>query len=185
MHVTNAALLVAGLIPFATFSWAIKGHFRSDGGTPSGMKWTSAISLAFFAWFVWRLFGINVAAAWPLALALFIGSMIVFGWTIQSTRQDRPTLAFTEDLPSFLLHQGPYRYVRHPFYLSYLMFWVGTAVATPGVLPWLVPVLMLAIYLHAAKREEQKFERSELAAAYNAYRVKAGMFLPRPASLLT
>ncbi len=185
MHIVNAALLVGGVIPFATFSWAVRGHFRPHGETPTGMKWTSAVSLAFFAWFVWRLFGPSIAAAWPVALALFIGSMMVFGWAVRSTQKDRPTLAFTEDAPSFLLHDGPYRYVRHPFYLSYLMFWLGTALATTGVWPWLVPLLMLAIYAHAAKREEQKFARSDLAAAYRAYCVKAGMFLPRPSSLLT
>jgi protein-S-isoprenylcysteine O-methyltransferase Ste14 len=92
--------------------------------------------------------------------------------------------AFSDDTPQFLLRHGPYRYVRHPFYASYLLFWVGTAVTTAGWLPWLVPFGMLLLYARAATGEEQKFARSDLAQAYETYRQNTGMFLPRLRGLI-
>lgn len=184
MHAIIIAVVgLFGFTCFAAFSWGVKGHFRSTGAMPPGMKLTSTLSLAGFAWFLWHLTA-GVTDAWPMTLALFVGSLCVFSWAIQSTRRTPPTLAFDTDQPSFLLHHGPYRFVRHPFYLAYLMFWIGTAAMAQSLLAWAAPVVMAALYFHAATREEQKFAMSELGAAYAAYRAQAGMFLPRPSTLL-
>jgi protein-S-isoprenylcysteine O-methyltransferase Ste14 len=174
---------IFGFACFAAFSWGVKGHFRSTGAMPPGMKLTSALSMAGFAWFLWHLTA-GVSYAWPVTLALFSGALCIFFWAILATRHTPPTLAFDTDQPSFLLHHGPYRFVRHPFYLAYLMFWVGTAAAAQTLLAWAAPVIMTALYFHAATREEQKFATSDLSAAYAAYRSQAGMFLPRPSALL-
>jgi protein-S-isoprenylcysteine O-methyltransferase Ste14 len=174
---------LAGLACFSAFSWGVKAHFRQTGEMPFGMKLTSGISLVGFAWFGWHLIS-GVSEAWPLVLALFAGSLSVFVWAIKATRRTPPTLAFDTDAPSFLLHHGPYRFVRHPFYLSYLMFWIGTAAIAHGLLPWAAPALMAALYFDAATREERKFAMSELSSAYAAYRAQAGMFLPRASTLL-
>jgi protein-S-isoprenylcysteine O-methyltransferase Ste14 len=178
-----ATVALAGCTCFGAFSWGIRGHFRSTGAMPRGMQLTSLLSFAGFLWFLWHLTA-GVGAAWPVALVLFAGALAVFGWAVRSTRNTPPTLAFDNDKPSFLLHEGPYRFVRHPFYLAYLMFWVATAAVAHGLLAWAMPTLMAALYFHAATREEQKFALSELNAAYAAYRARAGMFLPRPAALL-
>lgn len=174
---------LAGFVCFAAFSWGVKGHFRSTGAMPLGMRVTSAISLGGFVWFLWHLRA-GASGNWPVALALFAGGLGVFAWAIQATRRTPPTLAFDTDQPSFLLHHGPYQYVRHPFYLAYLMFWIGTAAAAQTQLAWAAPALMAALYFNAATREERKFATSELAGAYAAYRAKAGMFLPRASALL-
>jgi protein-S-isoprenylcysteine O-methyltransferase Ste14 len=36
------------------------------------------------------------------------------------------------------------------------------------------------LYWHAGRAEEREFVRSELAADYEAYRRRTGMFLPNP-----
>jgi protein-S-isoprenylcysteine O-methyltransferase Ste14 len=169
---------ILGLICFAAFSWGVKGHFRQTGAMPAGMKLTSALSLLGFAWFLYHLTA-GAAAGWPVALILFAGALAVFTWAIKATRKTPPTLAFDTDQPSFLLHQGPYRYVRHPFYLAYIMFWIATALAAHTLLAWAAPAIMTSLYIHAATREERKFAMSELSAAYATYRTQAGMFLPR------
>jgi len=74
---------------------------------------------------------------------------------------------------------GPYRYVRHPFYLSYSLFWLAGAVAVP-YWPMIVGSLgMLTLYYRAAAQEEQTIARSGLSAEYEAYKRTTGMFLPR------
>jgi protein-S-isoprenylcysteine O-methyltransferase Ste14 len=180
-HIISAssALFILGFVCFAAFSWGVKGHFRRTGRIPAGTILISLLTVSGFGWFTFNLAATQVGAGWPAACLLFAGALALFAWTIKATRRTPPTLAFDTDEPSFLLRHGPYQYVRHPFYLSYLMFWTGTAVAFTGLLPWLAPAVMLAVYRIAAGREEQKFAGSKLGAAYDAYRRQAGMFFPR------
>ncbi len=179
-----AILFVTGFTCFASFSWGVKGHFRSTGKMHPGMKLVSLLSLIGFLSFAGRLATTDVSTSAVFALWLFVASLALFNWTINATRRTPPTLAFDTDKPAFLLLHGPYQYVRHPFYLSYMLFWTGTAVAFSGALPWLTPLVMLAVYQHAASREERKFADSDFSNAYAAYQRRAGMFMPRPTMLL-
>ncbi|HUM07345.1 MAG TPA: methyltransferase [Acidocella sp.] len=184
MH--NVFSVIAGIdatVCFSAFSWGVQGHFRSTGAMPLGMKVTSALSMALFAGFLWNLTH-GLGGAWFLSIVLFTASLGVFATAILASRRTPPTLAYDNDSPNFLLNHGPYRYVRHPFYLAYVLFWLGTAIAVHSVAGWVAPVLMTALYVDAATREERKFATSELAAAYAAYRARAGMFWPRPLVLL-
>jgi protein-S-isoprenylcysteine O-methyltransferase Ste14 len=169
---------VDAAICFAAFVWGVKNHFRSTGAMPAGMQLTSALSAALFAAFLWHLHDGASNLLIP-ALALFTASLGVFASAIIASRNTPPTLAYDSDRPSFLLIQGPYRYVRHPFYLAYVLFWFGTAIATHSLAGWLAPAIMTALYLDAATREEKKFANSDLAAAYAEYRTRAGLFWPR------
>ncbi len=184
MHIISTSLTISDAsLCFAAFSWGVKKHFRSTGAMPLGMKITSLLSLALFAAFLWRA-AQGVSFTWFLAIALFSASLAVFAAAIAASRRTPPTLAFDTDRPAFLLQNGPYRFVRHPFYLAYVLFWLGTAAATNGWLSWLAPAVMTALYIEAAVREERKFADSSLAQAYRAYRIRAGMFWPRPLALL-
>jgi protein-S-isoprenylcysteine O-methyltransferase Ste14 len=169
---------LAGFAAFAAFAWGVRGHFRSTGAMPLGMQLTSALSFGFLILFGWTI-AKGLSPLFGLALVLFVASVAVFAWAVTASRQTPPTLAFDNDLPSFLLAVGPYRHVRHPFYLAYVLFWLGTALAGQGLIGWVAPVVMTALYAHAASKEERKFARSSLAADYAAYRAKAGMFWPR------
>jgi len=184
MHAIATALTgFDAFIAFAAFSWGVRGHFRATGAMPLGMKLTSLLSLLLFAGFCWNM-RTGASGPWVTALVLFTASLVVFAAAILASRATPPTLAFDNDQPSFLLAHGPYRYVRHPFYLAYILFWVGTAVAVHGLAGWAAPVVMTLLYAEAATREERKFANSELATAYAAYRARAGMFWPRPSTLL-
>ena len=175
----SGLVLISGFICFAAFSWGVKSHFRQTGRVPFGTYVISLLTVTGFLWFAWRIVTASPSMLWKEALGLFILSLALFAWTVSASRATPPTLAFDTDEPSFLLNHGPYQYVRHPFYLSYLLFWIGTAIASHGLLPWLAPVVMLLVYWNAATREERKFANSSLSGAYQRYRAKAGMFLPR------
>ncbi len=184
MHIVSTAITgFDATICFAAFSWGVKKHFRSTGAMPLGMKITSLLSLALFAGFVWHI-AQGASGLWLVSLGLFTASLAVFAAAVAASHRTPPTLAFDTDAPNFLLQHGPYRYVRHPFYLAYVLFWLGTAVAVQGALGWVAPLVMTALYIEAASREERKFANSDLAIAYKAYRARAGMFWPRPLALL-
>jgi len=74
---------------------------------------------------------------------------------------------------------GPYRYVRHPFYASYCLTWVAGAAACGSAVVVSTFVLMLAMYVRAARFEERKFLRSPQAADYANYQRSTGMLVPR------
>jgi len=170
-------VLLAGVICFGSFSWAVKFHFQKSGESPRGMQAVSVLSVVAFAWFICGLVtrpgGYRVV---PFGLCAL--SLLLFWWCILHTRSTPFTLAFSLDLPAFLDSQGPYRVARHPFYLSYLLFWVATALAVPGALSWVAPVVMSALYTLAATREEAKFANGVLDGQYRAYRTQTGMFFP-------
>ena len=76
---------------------------------------------------------------------------------------------------------GPYAYVRHPFYLSYIIFWIGTAmdadawqsIPATGLTGW---------YGRIAYEEERRFRTTKMRLPYAAYCRKTGMFWPQLAS---
>lgn len=174
----NWIMVLMSLACFGSFAWAIKGHFRTRGAVPPGMRAISVASLVAMAWLLERLLVGDVVPYWPVAAATVAIAFVLFWWSVRTTRPRRLSLAFDNDLPSFLHRGGPYRWIRHPFYASYVLFWIATSLATPGALPWIVPVGFGATYVVAATKEERKFGTSLLAAEYARYRSRTGMLLP-------
>ena len=109
---------------------------------------------------------------------LLAGSLGLFCWTLATTRRRMLGLACGGDAPVSLHRRGPFEYVRHPLYTSYLVFWSAGAVAAGGLF-WIVPLAMGVVYSVIARGEERGFELSPLAAEYRAYREETGMFFPR------
>ena len=178
-----AATLLA-VLNFAFISWGVRGHFVATGGVAPGMRLLALLTMAGFAWFLWSRLADGYAhhgtgAARNVAgLVLLSLEAALFWWAVDTTRARRLTLAFSADQPAFLHVSGPYAWVRHPFYVSYGLFWIATAVLCEGRMHWLVPVVMIAVYVRAARGEEAKFAASDLAGAYERYRSRTAL-LPR------
>lgn len=119
----------------------------------------------------------------PVAAALGIGvqllSAALFAWTIKSTFRRQLSLAYSPDIPEFILETGPFGLVRHPFYASYVLFWFSFIVIQPSLITGAMAVVLFGFYLNAARFEEAKFARSALASAYQHYSDRTGMFVPR------
>ena len=171
-------LALFGAACFACFTWGTLRHFVRKDGERRGTWAISLLSLSGFGAFAWQVLSRPVPSTWVAACVLFAASLGLWGWTLAATRATPPTLAFTGDAPSFLLHAGPYRWVRHPFYSAYLLFWTGAAAATPGLVGWAAVLVLGAVYFAAARHEEGKFAHSAFAARYAAYAARTGMFLP-------
>lgn len=115
------------------------------------------------------------------ALLVFGVAFALFIWALAENRRRPLSLAWSTDPPDHLVTTGPYRWVRHPFYASYLCAWMGGAAAAGGAIAWGVPAFMWLLFYLTARQEESKFARSRLAAAHRRYRATTGMFVPRPA----
>jgi protein-S-isoprenylcysteine O-methyltransferase Ste14 len=119
-----------------------------------------------------------------LGALLYLWALGLFWWAIRTNSSARLSAAFSPDLPVHLVEDGPYRYIRHPFYCSYVLAWSAGAIATGRW--WLLPtvMVMVVIYLRAATVEEEKFARSSLAAEYQQYRARTALLMPNPMKLL-
>lgn len=179
-----AALLLLACL--GSFAWAMRCFFVQPSGTTAGMKLITACGAVFSAL---HLIGIVLpggvtAGRGSVAALLYIGSLGLFWWAIRTHAGQRLSAAFSSDSPEHLVENGPYRFIRHPFYCSYLLTWCTGVIATGRL--WLAPTvaIMAAIYWRAARIEEAKFSRSPLAEEYQRYRERTAWFFPNPRKLI-
>jgi len=116
----------------------------------------------------------GVAAAFILVLSIGL-----YEWARAAIWGRRFGVALGEHVPEALCQSGPYRYVRHPIYLAYMLAFLAAAVALPH---WSTAVLLaanIALFAYAAITDERAIAGSAIAADYASYRDRAGMFWPR------
>jgi protein-S-isoprenylcysteine O-methyltransferase Ste14 len=172
-------LLLSGIAGSGLFAWGVRGHFVGDK-TPGGMQVVVALSFVGSAVFLFDLWETS-ASDWARAagFCLHLLAIALFGWAVLATRQNRPALAFAGDHPARIFRSGPYAYIRHPFYTSYLLFWLGCAVATSSLIMLIIFLSLAAIYTVAALGEQRDFSRSSLHHEYEAYQRDTGLFWPK------
>ena len=175
----DGLVTLVGLAVVAGYTWSLRGHFVSET-MPRGARVISAavtLSTVLFVLLTW--FAVQPVWAQAIGVVLQLAGAALFVAAVRASRKARLHFAFTPEKPQGLVETGPYRYVRHPFYVSYIIFWSGWALATWSILSLISVVILVALYVIAARREEDSFADTPLAADYAAYRTKAGFFWPR------
>lgn len=177
--ILDVVVSVLGVLVVGQYTFVGRGHFSSDR-MPRGAHLISIVILitAFlFLYLTWT-------EEQPLVTRL-IGLLLQgFGWwlfwqTITASREGGLRFAFDEQGPRSLVTRGPYRYVRHPFYVSYIMFWGGWAVGLWNIIAFFPLAILIVIYVFAARMEEGLFAGTPMAAEYEAYKRSTGFFFPR------
>jgi protein-S-isoprenylcysteine O-methyltransferase Ste14 len=180
MTVAHFLAITAHVVSLSIHAGAARTHFESPEGTPSRSRLIAALFLV-FAFTSSRLLmiaPINTTSAIAALVVYSLAARLFFSATYAN--RERPlTVAFTNDTPRHLVTAGPYGYIRHPFYASYCLTWLASAVATHNPVLVAVFLCMTLVYRYAARFEECKFVKSELASEYARYRSLTGMFLPR------
>lgn len=113
-----------------------------------------------------------------LALGLFAASLLLFWSAVQSANSVRLAFLGSQQPPQAVLRDGPYKWIRHPFYASYILGWLGAALGAPHPLTWTVCIGLALLYTRAAQQEENRLLQSSLGEQYADYRRTAGMFIP-------
>ena len=179
MPITNLLLVNMLTLSLAVQAIGAKTMFVAPQGIPAAMRFVAACFVAGGVVHMWVLS--HVALSWPGTLVgscLYACSISLFAATCRANRQRRLSVAYSEDTPSHVVSWGPYRYVRHPYYASYCLTWIaGPAACGSG---WLLAtfLLMLGLYVRAARFEERKFRRSSQGRAYEEYRRATPMMIP-------
>lgn len=175
----NVLVTLVGLSTLLAYAWSLRAHFVRDAATMGfkAISWAVAASALLFLYLTWFQPQPPWAQIAGLALQLLAGGL--FAAAIKASRSARLRFAFDPEHPHSLVETGPYRYIRHPFYTSYVLFWAGWAVATWSILGLISFIVLLVLYIRAASMEERNFAASPMAETYAAYKTRTGFFWPR------
>jgi protein-S-isoprenylcysteine O-methyltransferase Ste14 len=126
----------------------------------------------------------TVSDAVPLSRIMFTiatTTLCVFliKWAFRSINKGNLGLVFSGVVPSEVIQHGPYRYVRHPLYLAYSMFWLGCVAFSASIFVGIAACAIIILYVLAARAEERDLMSSSLGGGYASYRERTGLIIPR------
>ena len=128
--VLDVLITLAGIGSLGSRAWSARGHFQSEKVPLGSMVITLVVMVSV---------GLNIYLIWVqsqpvvaqlVGLVVMVLAIWMFFLTIRASREGRLRMAFDEEGPRGLVEQGPYQYVRHPFYVSYIIFFSAFALAT-------------------------------------------------------
>ncbi|MEZ5353888.1 MAG: hypothetical protein R2762_14720 [Bryobacteraceae bacterium] len=180
--------LMAASICFGSFARAMRRHFAAERPLA---PMTAAAAVCGAASAVLHLFGIWTMAGtqpgtlygWALcrpwaAVAMYGASLGLFRAALRASRHCGLRACYDAGAPVTLAAEGPYRWIRHPFYTAYMIAWAAGVVAS-GWWPLAASgVLMSAFYARAAILEERALLAGPIAGRYRRYMRSRGRFLP-------
>jgi protein-S-isoprenylcysteine O-methyltransferase Ste14 len=178
--ILHLALVLWMAVPFPYFMTAGANTF-----TVPKLRDTGAVlgQLSFISGMVCVLvMGLFYALLVPAAVCgaiLSLSSVLLYERTRRTVVDRNFYVGLAGEVPPAVCADGPYRYVRHPFYLSYLAAFVAVAVAFPSIVVSVVCALNIGLFVYMALDDERVLSRSAIAADYQAYRGRVGMFVPR------
>ena len=143
--------------------------------------------IAQFSFFVTGLLGTialgdkaQVSPANAIAGAVVMaGALLLYEWARRTIAGRRFHIAWSGEVPEEVCEHGPYRYIRHPLYTSYVLAFGAQLAALPS--PWSFAIFAFnaGLFLHAAVSDERSLAKSDIAAEYARYKRRTGMMLPR------
>jgi protein-S-isoprenylcysteine O-methyltransferase Ste14 len=110
-----------------------------------------------------------------IALAVLAAALVT--WTLRSLGKSLTDTVVTRREHT-LVTRGPYRWVRHPFYVSVTLFIAGFAVAATNGFFLLFGAAVLALIGLRTRTEEAKLEE-RFGEVYREYKARTGAFVPR------
>lgn len=145
-----------------------------DGGEAAGILFTAAAAgVLILAWST----PVPVARG-IIALVLAGISITLYEWARHAVKGRAFAVIFSGDVPEDICRDGPYAWIRHPFYASYIVGFTAALVAYPGVYAAIAWLGATWWFTKGARHDEQGIAASPLAEAYADYRRQTGMFLP-------
>jgi protein-S-isoprenylcysteine O-methyltransferase Ste14 len=168
------------VIPFLYFMTAGANTFtvpklRDSGAVLGQISFVSGMACAI-------VMGLFYGLWVPLALSgavLALASLMLYEWTRRTVIDRNFYVGLSGEVPGAVCETGPYRFVRHPFYLSYTVAFVAVAVAFPSLIVVGVCLLNIGLFAHMAVDDERVLLASAMAPDYRAYRGRVWMFVPR------
>jgi protein-S-isoprenylcysteine O-methyltransferase Ste14 len=178
--ILRLALVLWMATPFLYFMSAGANIFtvpklRDNGAVLGQLSFVSGMSCVIFD-------GLFRGLLLPLALCGFVlalCSVLLYEWTRRTVIDRHFYIGLSGEVPGAVCETGPYTYVRHPLYFSYMIAFLGMMVAFPSWATGVVCVANIALFVYMAMDDERTLSRSALAIEYRNYQGRVGMFAPR------
>lgn len=158
--------------------WARLRFFKMTSGTPrlSALLYDATVATQIVTTLV--LMFTTSGKSLPLVAAsicLYSLSLILFWWSIFTAK--KLDFAFSNDVGN-IVTTGPFRLVRHPFYVSYILTWLSSTFLFNSLILWITLLYLMAFYFLSARKEERVILKSVYSDEYRKYIQNVGMFLP-------
>lgn len=110
------------------------------------------------------------------ACTVYISALLLFWWGINTAKS--LNFAFG-DFSGLIVTAGPFRFVRHPFYTSYMLIWFTSTLLFNSLFLWITLIYLVSFYINSAKTEETLILNSKSGDKYRSYSNETNMFIPR------
>ncbi len=172
--------LVVNVLFLGAGAWASARHFSRDEREPRGATLLTIATITGTGLNLWHAIAHrdDVGLDADLAIAISLAAFILFFAAVRATRHGGLSLAFSNQTPDAVVDRGIYRIIRHPFYASYILYWVSWLPLTSfDPLACLMAGLMIAAYKLAARKEERLLTQ-RLGRSYSGFAQRTWRFLP-------
>jgi protein-S-isoprenylcysteine O-methyltransferase Ste14 len=112
--------------------------------------------------------------------AIAVLSVSLYEWTRWTVAGRNFFIGLSGEVPVVVCEAGPYRYFRHPFYLSYMLAFLAMVVAGPTILTAAVFGCNVLLFVYMALDDERTLAKSPLAKPFAEYKSRVGTFLVLP-----
>jgi len=124
----------------------------------------------------WSALPIPVWLRWMgVALGVVAGCFLI--WTLRSLGKNLTDTVVTRKEHT-LVTNGPYRWVRHPFYDSVALSVLANSLTAANWFLFVTGGLLAVLFILRTKKEEEKL-LARFGSAYRLYMDRTGRFLPR------
>lgn len=174
---TLLALLSARLVPRRHYS-QLYSQDRTDYGIINALR--ILIPLYFFLCFTTGEAQLTIVSLSATTLGYLLLTLSFILTTIAQLHNINATPQF--QLPMNICRTGPYAYIRHPIYLSALLYYISInyIFQSPYAIP--IAITICTLYIIRAHNEDQLLKLASIT--YVGYRLLVpGMFIPRKSTL--
>ena len=113
-----------------------------------------------------------------LALAMIALAIPLYVLAVRASHGQGFWRAFSTRTPADVVDAGIYRYLRHPFYVSYMIYWLSWCVLNSyHLVSLLIAAVMISVYVAAALKEERLLTL-QFGQRYIQYSHQTWMFVP-------
>lgn len=139
--------------------------------------WIGAFGYLFFpASFRWAALPLPAGVRW-LGVAMGVSCSLLMYWTLSSLGRNLTDTVVTRANAHLVTH-GPYRWVRHPFYVTAALLMLSVTLLAANWLIGVSSLLVLALLAVRTPKEEQMLI-NRFGQPYRDYMATTGRFLPR------
>lgn len=175
------ALAGAGAATLIVFAVALQNFFVQPPALSRGQRFFQDLSVVLGVTHGLALLVLNSAGdLWAgIGIVMYATSLALFLSSIETARHVPMTRTFVyEPRCETFLTTGPYRWLRHPIYLSYSLAWLAAPVATHNWVLALSAMVMISCYVISAREEERLLAASPRGGDYRAWQSRTWRFLP-------